>query len=175
MSDPVVRPVEDRDFGAIQAIYAEAVLNGSASFELEPPTVEEMRGRQARLSERGYPYLVAELDARVAGFCYAGSFRGRPAYRRTVENSVYVAREFQRRGVGRALLDRLIRECESRGFRQMIAVIGGQRNAASVRLHERVGFERVGVLRDVGWKFDAWQDVTLMQKRLGAAESPIVR
>lgn len=166
MSGPVVRPPADGDFEAIQAIYADAVLNGSSSFELEPPSVEEMRARHARLAERAYPYLVAEIDGRVAGYCYAGTFRDRPAYRRTVENSVYVAREFQRSGVGRALLEQLIAECESLGFRQMIAVIGGKQNAASVRLHEQAGFERVGVLRDVGWKFDAWQDVTLMQRAL---------
>lgn len=162
----IVRAPEERDFEVIQRIYADAVTNSASSFEIEAPSSDELRRRHARLVDCGYPYLVAELDGDLAGYCYAGPFRDRPAYRTTVENSVYVGREFQRRGVGRALLEQLIRECESRGFRQMIAVIGGTKNAASVRLHERVGFEPVGVLHKVGWKFDAWQDVTLMQRHI---------
>lgn len=162
----IVRAPSDEDFAAIQRIYADAVLNSASSFEIEAPSIDELRRRHARLVDGGYPYLVVELDDEVAGYCYAGPFRDRPAYRRTVENSVYVARQFQRRGVGRALLERLIAECESLGYRQMIAVIGGNQNAASVRLHEQAGFEHAGVLRKIGWKFDAWQDVTLMRRSL---------
>ncbi|MBY6204832.1 GNAT family N-acetyltransferase [Halomonas denitrificans] len=166
MSEVLVRPASGADFEAIRTIYAEAVSNSASSFELEPPSVEEMRTRHRRLVDAGYPYLVAVLDDQLAGYCYAGPFRDRPAYRRTVESSVYVSSAFRRRGVARLLMERLIEECATRGFRQMIAVIGGKRNAASIALHEVLGFAHVGVLRDVGRKFGAWQDVTLMQRLL---------
>ena len=164
-----IRAIEDRDVSAIRAIYADAVTTTTSSFEIDPPSVDELRARLRRLAGSGYPCRVAELDGRPVGYCYAGPFRDRPAYRYTVEDSVYVDRAFQRRGVGRRLLAALIDDCEARGFHRMIAVIGGGANAASVRLHERLGFGRVGTLDSVGWKFDAWQDIVLMQRRLGAA------
>jgi len=175
VSEPRVRPAEDCDLAAIQCIYADAVRSTASSFELEPPTIDEMRERRTRLVEAGYPYFVAELDGRLAGYCYAGPFRDRPAYRATIEDSVYVDRRFQRGGIGRILLERLIGACASLGFRQMIAVIGGNDNAASVRLHRRAGFERVGVLRDVGWKFECWQPVCIMQRSLGVDGGDSIR
>ena len=167
----ITRAASGDDFEAIQRIYADAVLNSASSFEIEAPSVEELRARHARLVEGGFPYLVAEVDGEVAGYCYAGPFRDRPAYRQTVESTVYVASVFRRRGVARLLLERLIDECASMGLCQMIAVIGGKRNAASIALHEALGFDRVGVLRNVGRKFDTWQDVCLMQRALGDQSS----
>jgi phosphinothricin acetyltransferase len=167
MTEVVVRPPDDADFVAIQRIYADAVAYSAASFELEPPTVDDLRARYRRLVDAGYPYRVAVVAGEIAGYCYAGSFRDRPAYRLTVESSVYVADAFRRQGVARALMQRLIEACEARGFRQMVAVIGGKRNEASIGLHRGLGFERVGVLQNVGRKFDAWQDITLMQRSLG--------
>ncbi len=172
VTDPRVRPVEDRDFDSIQRIYADAIVATISSFELDPPSAAELRQRHGRLASAGYPYLIAEVDARIAGYCYAGPFRDRPAYRYTVEDSVYVDRSFQRRSVGRRLLGALIDDCEARGFRQMIAVIGGGASTASARLHERLGFVPVGTLENVGWKFDAWQDVFLMQRLLGNSTQP---
>lgn len=166
MTEVVVRPPDDADFVAIQRIYADAVANSAASFELEPPTVDDLRARHRRLVDAGDPYRVAVVAGEIAGYCYAGPFRDRPAYRFTVESSVYVAAAFRRQGVARVLMQRLIEACEARGFRQMIAVIGGKRNEASIGLHQGLGFERVGVLQNVGRKFDAWQDITLMQRVL---------
>lgn len=169
MSGLEVRPAGETDIDAIQRIYADAVRHTAASFELEPPTVEDMRSRYRRLTDAGYPYLVGALDHRVAAYCYAGPFRDRAAYCRTVESSVYVADAHRRRGVARQLMERLIEDCAAIGFRQMIAVVAGKPNAASIAFHESLGFECVGVLRDVGWKFDAWQDICLMQRTLDPA------
>jgi L-amino acid N-acyltransferase YncA len=164
----VIRPAEDADVVAIQRIYADAVLRSASSFEIEPPTLDEMRSRRRRVVDAGYPYLAADMAGALVGYCYAGPFRDRPAYRLTVESSVYVVATLQRRGVGRALMQRLIEDCKARGFRQMVAAIGGKANPASIRLHESLAFERVGVLENVGRKFDAWQDITLMQRELGS-------
>lgn len=166
MSAPLVRPASRADLEAIQRIYHAAVLNTTASFELEPPSVEELEARFDRLTGAGYPYLVAVTEGRIAGYCYAGPFRDRPAYRFTVESSVYVDDAFRRRGVARRLMERLIEDCGTSGFRQMIAVIAGKRNHASIGCHDSLGFETVGVLQNIGWKSDAWQDITLMQRAL---------
>jgi phosphinothricin acetyltransferase len=163
----VIRACEDRDLPGITAIYRDAVLNGTASFEIDPPDQAEVTRRRAALHEGGYPYLVAEDDGRVAGYAYAGLYRARLAYRSTVENSVYVAEHARGMGVGRALLDRLIDDTASRRFRQMIAVIGDSENLPSIRLHEAAGFAHVGVLRSVGWKHGRWLDTVLMQRELG--------
>ncbi len=166
----IVRPVRDADLPAIRAIYAGAVLHGSASFELDPPDLEEMTARRDRILGGGYPYLVAE-GADVLGYAYAGPWRLRPAYRATVENSVYVDPAAQGRGVGRALLSALIAECTARDFRQMIAVIGDSGNAASIALHRAAGFGDAGILRAVGWKHGRWLDSVLMQRALGPGDS----
>ncbi|HXV29238.1 MAG TPA: GNAT family N-acetyltransferase, partial [Sinorhizobium sp.] len=146
---PTILPCEARHIGEIAAIYRHAVRHGTASFELEPPGEEEMLSRWQALLAAGYPYLVAERDGQVTGYAYAGPYRARPAYRATVENSIYIHPEQQGRGVGELLMSRLIDACTSLGFRQMVAVIGDSANVPSQRLHERLGFELVGVLKSV--------------------------
>lgn len=162
---------EPADIPEIAAIYAEAVTHGTASFELEAPDVGEMLARRAALVDAGYPYIVAKIDGAVAGYAYAGAYRARPAYRGTVENSVYVHPDMKGRGLGRLLLVALIEESERLGFRQMVAVIGNSGNVASRRLHETVGFELTGVLKSVGWKHGRWLDTVLMQRALGPGDS----
>ena len=167
MNSISTRPARLADIPAITQIYAHAVLTGTASFELEPPDEGEMQRRQRVILEGGYPYLVAELQSVVVGYAYAGPYRSRPAYRWTVEDSIYVVPQLHRRGVGRVLLDRLIGECETRDFRQMIAVIGDSRQAASIALHRAAGFRLVGTFEAVGFKLGRWLDSVLMQRGLG--------
>jgi L-amino acid N-acyltransferase YncA len=166
-----IRPVAPDDIAAITRIYAHAVRHGTASFELDPPDEAEMTRRQRALLGGGYPYLVAQVDGTIAGYAYAGAYRMRPAYRWTVEDSVYIAPEAQRRGIGRALLERLITESEARGYRQMIAVIGDSRNAASIELHRALGFGLVGNFVSVGFKHGRWLDSVLMQRPLGPGDT----
>lgn len=163
-----IRPASFSDISTITRIYAHAVTTGTASFELDPPDQGEMTRRMRAVLDGGFPYLVAEVDGTVVGYAYASSYRTRPAYRFTVEDSVYVAPQAQRRGVGRALLISLVEACAALGFRQMIAVIGDSNQAASIGLHRACGFEHVGNLRNIGWKFDRWLDTPLMQRALGA-------
>jgi len=151
---------------AVQAIYELEVLEGTASFELEPPDVAEMVRRRELILEAGLPYLVATEGDTVAGYCYASSYRSRPAYRFTVENSVYVAHWARQRGVGYLLLSTLIERLGEGPWRQVIAVIGGSAHSASIRLHEQAGFSHVGVLKSVGFKFEQWVDSVLMQREL---------
>jgi phosphinothricin acetyltransferase len=165
-----IRPAEIRDVAAITRIYAHAVLHGTASFELEPPDKAEMTRRFEALRAGGFPFLVAEADgtdSAILGYAYAGPYRARPAYRFTVEDSIYLAPDVQGRGIGRALLDRLLAESETRGYRQMIAVIGDSAQTPSIRLHEAAGFRLVGTFAAVGFKFGRWLDSVLMQKELG--------
>ncbi|WP_046861801.1 GNAT family N-acetyltransferase [Microvirga massiliensis] len=162
-----IRPSRDDDLPAVTAIYADAVLHGTASFKLTPPSEDEMTRRRAVLLDSGYPFLVAECDGAVAGYAYAGAYRSRPAYRSTVEDSIYVAREARRQGVGAALLPALIAACEQLDFRTMIAVIGDSNSAGSIGLHRRCGFREVGILEGVGYKHGRWLDSVLMQRRLG--------
>jgi L-amino acid N-acyltransferase YncA len=171
MSAPHVRPATPADIPAITRIYAHAVRHGTASFELEPPDEAEMTRRQRALLDGGYPYLVAEIDGSVAGYAYAGPYRTRPAYRFSVENSIYVAPQAHRRGIGRVLLDALIVESEMRGYRLMIAVIGDSAQAPSIALHRAAGFKMVGAFEGVGYKFDRWLDSVLMQRPLGKGSS----
>ena len=166
-----IRPATPADIPAITRIYAHAVRYGTASFELEPPDEAEMMRRMRALFDGGYPYLVAEAEGAVAGYAYAGPYRTRPAYRFSVENSVYVAPEAHRRGIGRLLLDALISECEARGYRLMIAVIGDSAQTASIELHRAAGFKLVGAFEGVGYKFDRWLDTVLMQRPLGKGSS----
>ena len=170
MSNIIIRPAGPADVAAITRIYADAVAHGTASFELEPPEAAEMARRQQSLLSGGYPYLVAETNGAVAGYAYAGPYRARPAYKWSVENSVYVAPEFHRRGIGKLLLMRLIMEAEQGGFRQMIAVIGDSAQTASIALHAACGFALVGTLRSVGFKHGKWLDTPLMQRGLGDSD-----
>jgi len=151
---------------AIQAIYADYVASHLATFEEVAPDLAEMTRRHAEVRRLGCPYIVGLCDGAVAGYAYASSYRARSAYRFTIENSVYVARHAQRRGVGRLLLEELVRQCAAGPWQTMVAVIGDSANAASIGLHATVGFEHVGVLREVGFKFDRWVDTVLMQRRL---------
>jgi phosphinothricin acetyltransferase len=167
MSDIEIRPATTADLAAITAIYDEAVRTGTATFELIPPDLAEMTRRFDTLVGAGFPYLAALLDGQVAGYAYAGPYRPRPAYRFTVENSVYLAPAAQRRGIGTRLLDRLIAESEARGFRQMIAVIGDSANAGSIAVHRSAGFEMIGTHPAVGFKFGRWLDTVMMQRALG--------
>ena len=169
-----LRPSRDDDVAAIAAIYAHHVLHGVASFEEVPPTPQEMARRRNEILGRGLPYLVAESDARVAGYCYASLYRTRSAYRYTLEDSVYIDAALIRHGIGRALLSRLMEECAALGYRQMLAVIGGSNTWPSIRLHEALGFTRVGLLPAIGYKFGGWVDTVVMQRPLGpgAASSP---
>ena len=166
-----LRDAQPDDVAAIARIYGHHVATGLASFELAPPSVDEMRRRFDDIVGRDYPYIVAERDGRVAGYAYASAYRARPAYRFSVENSVYVDPDAKRGGIGRALLVALVAECERRGFRQMIAVIGDSDNKGSIGLHAACGFERIGTLPSIGWKFDRWVDSVLMQRVLGAGAS----
>ena len=167
MSKISIRPATWDDIPAITRIYDHAVRHGTASFELTPPDEAEMRRRMQDLVGLDYPYLVAELDGAVGGYAYAGPYRTRPAYHWSVEDSVYIAPQMQRRGLGRALLDHLITVSEARGFRQMIAVIGDSEQMPSIALHEAAGFRLVGTLASVGFKHQRWLDSVLMQRALG--------
>ncbi len=167
----VVRDATPDDLPAITAIYRHHVLHGLASFEEIPPTIEEMGRRQAEIVARGYPYIVAAQDGRVVGYSYAGPYRPRPAYRHSVENSVYLAPDRQRTGAGTALLSELIRRCEAKGFRQMVAVIGDSANVASIGLHAKLGFRTTGILDAIGYKHGRWVDSVLMQRALGPGDT----
>ena len=162
-----IRPATLADIPAITRIYAHAVTHGTASFELTPPDEAEMRARMQNILDDKFPYFVAELGGAVAGYAYASLYRARPAYRFTVENSVYVAPEIHRRGVGKALLLQVIEACTALGFRQMIAVIGDSNQAASIGVHKACGFEPAGNLKNIGFKFGRWLDTPLMQRALG--------
>lgn len=165
--EPTIRPATPADLPAIRTIYAHHVVHGLASFEEVPPDVDEMRGRFTTLTEAGYPYLVAEADGRVLGYSYCGPYRPRPAYRYSVENSVYLAPEAARRGIGRLLLAALIERATALGKRQMVAVIGDSANHASIGLHTALGFRMVGKIEGAGFKHGRWVDSVLMQRPLG--------
>ncbi|GAB4355196.1 MAG: GNAT family N-acetyltransferase [Oricola sp.] len=174
MSSHSIRDAAESDIPAITAIYRHAVLHGTASFELDPPDEAEMRRRMESVRAPGYPYLVAETaDGRVAGYAYANAFRTRPAYRWSVENSVYLDPAMQGRGLGRALMGELLDRLERAGFRQVIAVIGGADHKASIRLHESLGFEMIGIFRGSGFKFGRWLDTVLMQKPLNGGDATL--
>ena len=162
-----LRPATTADLPAIGAIYGHHVLTGLASFETEAPALAEMTRRFEAITGARYPYLIAEQHGRVLGYAYANVYRTRPAYRFTVENSIYVAHQAVGRGIGRALLSRLIDDCAALGYRQMLAVIGDSGNAASIGLHRACGFEMKAVLDAVGFKFGRWVDSVLMQRTLG--------
>lgn len=167
MSDVEIRPATAADLPFITEIYDHAVRHGTATFELIPPDLAEMIRRFYSLTSGGFPYLVAAADGQLAGYAYAGPYRPRPAYRFTVENSVYLRPAVHRRGIGMQLLQRLITECEARGYRQMIAVVGDSANAGSISVHRKCGFQMIGTHPNVGFKFGRWLDTVMMQRALG--------
>lgn len=162
-----LRPATLADIPAITAIYGEAVLHGTGTFEIDPPDEAEMEARWRALADGGFPYLVAERDGGVLGYAYAGPYRARPAYRHTVEDSIYLHPAACGRGNGKTLLAAVIAASAARGFRQMVAVIGDTENAASIGVHRSLGFRLAGTLADVGWKHGRWLDTVLMQLPLG--------
>jgi L-amino acid N-acyltransferase YncA len=168
---PILRPSREQDLPAITAIYAHHVLHGSGTFETEAPSRADMTARRAEVLARQLPHLVAEEQGRILGFAYCNWFKPRPAYRFSAEDSIYLAPDAHRHGLGRALLAELAARAEAAGVRKLIAVIGDSANAASIGVHRSVGFEHVGVLKSCGWKFDRWLDVVLMEKTLGSGDN----
>ena len=168
-----IRAATERDISRITDINAHHVLTGLASLEVTPPDAAEMRRRLAAVIEQELPYLVAEWDGVVAGYAYAGPYRARAAYRYTLEDSVYVHHALGGRGIGKELLERLIKECTAGGWRQMVAVIGDSANRASIALHKACGFKQVGLLPAVGCKFGRWIDCVLMQRSLGEGDATL--
>jgi phosphinothricin acetyltransferase len=166
-----IRPSGDGDIAEIAAIYRHHVLHGVASFEDIPPDENEIARRRGDILALKLPYLVAERSGRVVGYCYASRYRTRSAYRFTLEDSIYVDAAEVGKGIGRALLSSLLESCCELGYRQMVAVIGGVDQWPSIRLHERLGFARAGILPAVGFKFGSWIDCVLMQRLLGPGAS----
>lgn len=165
-----IRDATKADMQAVQEIYAHYVLRGLATFEEDPPKASELDARRESVIAAGLPYLVAECEGRVLGYCYATAYRPRPAYRHTIEDSVYVAEGCGGRGIGTVLLGELIERCEAGSWRQMLAVIGNSGNEGSIALHRRHGFETIGTLRSVGFKLGGWVDTVLMQRSLGQGD-----
>lgn len=170
-STPHLRSALESDVPSIAGIYAHYVLNSTASFETEPPDAKDIARRRQDVLKIGLPYLVAEINGTVFAYAYAVPYRARAAYRFTVEDSIYVHPAHVGKGIGRSLLAGLITACERTKCRQMVAVIGGQDNAASIRLHRAFGFQHVGVLHSVGFKFGTWVDTVLMQRGLGLGDT----
>jgi L-amino acid N-acyltransferase YncA len=166
MPEPIVRSARAVDAAQIATIYSHHVLHGTATFEIDPPDSDEIARRLSEIEEAGLPFLVAASGDRILGYAYAGPYRPRPAYRYTVEDSIYIDPAEIGRGLGKLLMPALIAACEKAGARQLIAVIGDSDNIASVRLHERFGFRHAGVFRSVGFKFGRWLDTVLMQREL---------
>lgn len=163
-----IRPSAADDLPAIAAIYAQAVLHGTGTFETEPPSPAEMAARRDAVLASGWPWLAAVHDGQVLGYAYAYTFRPRAAFRYCLEDSIYLQPQAHGRGIGRLLLAELIARCEARGARRMLALIGDAANAGSIGVHRACGFEDCGVLTASGWKFGRWLDVVLMQRALGA-------
>ncbi len=167
----VIRPAMEADMKAIQAIYAHNVLRGLGTFEETPPSEHEMQARRESVVRQGLPYLVAELEGLVVGYSYAAPYRPRPAYRYTIEDSVYVVDGLGGRGIGTALLGELVTRCQTGPWRQMVAIIANSANAGSLALHRRCGFVQAGVLKSVGFKLGQWVDTVLMQRALGPGDT----
>jgi len=166
MTPVTIRPSTPADIPAITAIYAHHVRHGIASFEEVPPSEAEMTARRDGVLGDGFPYIVAEREGTVLGYAYLGKYRPRPAYRHTVENSIYVAHDAARQGIGRALLSELLTLAKAGPWQQMMAVISDL-ESGSEELHARFGFEKVGHMRSIGFKFERWIDVIVMQKAIG--------
>lgn len=172
--DPfTVRDSQDADVATIQKIYSHHVLTGLGSFEETPPSLDEIARRRREILSHGLPFLVAESDGRLLGYAYTGPFRPRSAYRYSVEDSIYVAPDAQRRGIGRRMLDELLERCTKLGYRQMVAVIGDSANHASIGVHDAAGFAEVARLPAVGFKFGRWVDIVMMQRALGPGQSTL--
>ncbi len=170
MGELIVRASTEADVVRCAEIYAHHVLHGTASFEIEPPDLAEMKKRRAHVLELGLPHLVAVRDGRVLGYAYAGNWRPRPAYKYSVEDSIYIDKDAVGQGIGRALLPVLIEQCTQLGKRQMVAVIGDSAQTPSIKLHASCGFAMVGTLRSIGFKFGRWLDSVLMQRPLGGGD-----
>ncbi|MDR7093811.1 GNAT family N-acetyltransferase [Hydrogenophaga laconesensis] len=168
---PLIRPSREEDLDAITRIYGHHVLHGTGTFETTPPTLAEMTARRADVLGKGLPWLVAEDGDQVLGYAYGNWFKPRPAYRFSVEDSIYMDPAAHRQGLGRALLAELLAALERAGTRKVMAVIGDSSNAGSIGVHRALGFEPVGVVQSCGWKFGRWLDIVLMQKTLGAGDS----
>ncbi len=167
----LIRPSCNEDISAITAIYAHHVLHGTGTFETEAPGANDMAVRRADVLSKGLPYLVAVQDGEIAGFAYGNWFKPRPAYRYSVEDSIYLAPDLHRKGLGRALMAELLACCEAAGIRKVIAIVGDSANAGSVGVHRAVGFTQVGTIDACGWKFGAWRDIVIMQKTLGLGDT----
>jgi L-amino acid N-acyltransferase YncA len=167
----LIRPSTEADIPAIQAIYAHHVLHGTGTFETEPPSVPEISARRADVLGKSLPYLVMEVDGRVRGFAYANWFKPRPAYRYSVEDSIYMAEGSGGKGLGKLLLTELLAQLERGGIRKSMAVIGDSQNHGSIGVHRACGFTQVGVVTSCGWKFGQWRDIVLMEKTLGLGDS----
>jgi phosphinothricin acetyltransferase len=168
---PLIRPSHEQDLAAITRIYGHHVLNGTGTFETTPPSEADMTTRRADVLAKGLPWLVVEDDGAVVGFAYGNWFKPRPAYRFSVEDSIYMAPEAAGKGLGRALLAELMAALERAGVRRVMAVIGDSANAGSIGVHKALGFEVAGTIPSCGWKFDRWLDIVLMQRSLGAGDS----
>lgn len=168
---PQIRPSRDEDVPAITALYAHHVRHGTGTFETEPPSVADMGTRRADVLAKGLPYLVAEQDGKIAGFAYGNWFKPRPAYRYSVEDSIYLAPGLHGQGLGRALLAELLARCEAVGIRKVMAIVGDSANAGSLGVHRALGFTQVGTIESCGWKLGAWRDIVIMQKTLGPGDT----
>ncbi|HEY9460002.1 MAG TPA: GNAT family N-acetyltransferase [Paralcaligenes sp.] len=166
-----IRDATHDDMSAVQRIYASYVLNSTATFEEKPPDVAEMQSRYEHVRMLGLPYLVGIANGVLIGYCYAAPYRPRIAHRYTIENSIYLAEDQTGKRFGGALLEELIKRCERGPWRQMIAVIAGGDNVASIALHRRLGFRDAGTQPSTGYKFGQWIDVVFMQRALGAGDS----
>lgn len=166
-----IRPSQTEDIPAIAAIYARHVLHGTGTFEIDPPSPNDMAQRRLDVLAKGLPYLVAAKGDQVLGFAYCNWFKPRPAYRFSAEDSIYLADEAMGQGLGRALLAELMAQAEKAGVRKLIAVIGDSANHGSIGVHRSAGFSMVGVLKSCGWKFDQWLDVVMMDKALGLGDT----
>ena len=171
MSGLIVRASTEADVARCAEIYGHHVLHGTASFEVDPPGIEEMKKRRGAVLDLGLPYIVAEKDGRVLGYAYASNWRPRPAYKFSVEDSIYIDKDAVGQGVGKALLPVLIEKCTALGKRQMVAVIGDSAQLPSIRLHQGCGFEMIGTIKSIGFKFGRWLDSVLMQRPLGTGDT----
>ena len=172
-TDFIIRDARDEDMLTIREIYAFQVLHGVSSWEEEPPSLEEIFLRRDAVTHAGYPYRVAVCGDEVLGYSYASAYRPRPGYRYTVENSIYVADAVQRMGLGKRLLEDLIVTCTEMNFRQMIAVVGDSENIMSIDFHKKMGFQQVGIIKSIGYKFDRWMDSVLLQLQLGDGDKTL--
>jgi phosphinothricin acetyltransferase len=168
---PIIRSSQPEDLSSITAIYQHHVLHGTGTFEIEPPSLQDMTARREDVLSKGLPYLVIEDQGQVQGFAYCNWFKPRPAYRFSAEDSIYLATNASGMGWGRLLLSELCRKAEAAGIRKLIAIIGDSANAGSIGVHSSVGFHSVGVVKACGWKFNRWLDIVMMEKALGHGDT----